>query len=176
MLPQEIIFPLRPEQIKSGDPAELELYLRDLIYDLTEMYNNIAQNVNGSLKQWTPSVSGFIVPGTGTYSFQTGWYLRQGILVDVWYDVEWSAHTGNGAIIMNMPFKAANTENSPWVGANFSNMNLTAGYTNLVMAVKSNTFDGVLLQNGSGVSVANLNLPGSGRLFGHVRYVGKEFE
>lgn len=176
MLPQEIIFPLRPQQIKSGDPADLELYMRDLIYELTEMYTNIVNNVNGRLAQWTPVVKGFAVEGVGTYTYQTGWYLRQGLIVDLWYDVAWTAHTGNGALIMNMPFKAANTENVPWVGGNWSDIALTAGYSNLVMSVNSDSFDGVLLQTGSGVAIANAILPAAGRILGHVRYVGKEFE
>lgn len=176
MLPQEIIFPLRANQIKSGDPADLELYMRDLINELTEMYTNIVNNVNGTLTQWTPVVKGFAVAGLGTYTRQTGWYLRQGLIVDLWYDVAWTAHTGAGALIMNMPFKAANTQNTPWVGGNWSDIPLTAGYTNLVMSINSDSFDGVLLQTGSGVAIANAVLPAAGRIIGHVRYVGKEFE
>ena len=176
MIPTDLVLPLQSDLIRAGDSKALELYLRQLVEALTDSYRITAQNLNGSLQQWSPEIFGSTVAGQGTYSFQTGWYLRAGIMVDLWYDVAWTAHTGVGSIIMRMPFKAAKTLNAPWAGANFSDINLGAGYTNVVMTVNSDTFDGVLLKTGSGVPISNVTLTATGRLLGHVRYVGQEFE
>lgn len=175
-LPTDIILPLRPEQIKAGG-SELELYIRDLVNSLTDSYQDVVGVVNGSLKQWTPTVYGFTTAGSaGAYTRQTGWYLRQGLMVDLWFDIEWTGHTGVGALVLQLPYKAAKTENFPWMDAVFTTLPLTAGYSSTLISANSDTTQGIVLQSGSGVPFINVLIGADGRLTGHMRYVGQQFE
>lgn len=176
-LPTDIILPLRPEQIKSQDPDQLELYIRDLINSLTDMYQDIVGNVNGSTRQFTPVVKGATTSGTGTYTSQVGWYLRQGLMVDVWFDVVWTAHTGTGSAYVQLPYKVANSAIDPFAGTlGTATLALTAGYTATFCVAVPNTFQCNAIQYGSAVPMLNINVPAAGRFLGHVRYIGQEFE
>lgn len=175
-LPIDIIFPLRPDQIRAGG-QQLELYIRDLVNSLTDMYKDVVNVVNGSLRQFTPVIAGRTTAGTGTYSWQSGWYLRQGLMVDVWFDVQWTAHTGTGVMYLILPYKVANSENRPFAGTlATSTLAYTAGYTATFCEAEPDTFRCNLVQYGSGVAMANFNVTAAGRLIGHVRYPGQEFE
>jgi hypothetical protein len=176
-LPTDIILPLRPEQINSADPAQRELYTRDLIYSLTRMYQDIAQNVNGDIREYSVTVEGSTTAGSATYTNQTGIYLRQGLMVDVWFNVTWSGHTGSGDMYVTLPYQVFKGLFDPWVGELFvSTIALTGGYTGTFGIAFSESFKYVVVQYGSGLPALNLALPASGSLYGHVRYVGTEFE
>jgi hypothetical protein len=176
-LPTDIILPLRPEQIKSGDPAQLELYMRDLVNSLTEWYQDSTQVINGSLQQWTPTVYGTTSAGTGTYARQTGWYLRQGLMVDLWFDVAWSAHTGSGNLAILLPYKVAKSDNQPWVGVIQSKgLNNFGAGTYLVMNAQPDSTEGTIVTCGSGIASSSIALAGNGGIVGHIRYVGQQFE
>ena len=179
-LPIDIILPLRPEQIKSGDPADLELYMRDLVNSLTDMYQSMVQNIDGTLQQYTPTIRGSVTAGTGTYTAQTGWYLRQGIIVDVWFDIVWTAHTGTGNAIITLPYKVAKSPNStlvrPFAGTLGSSViPFAAGYTSLICEAEPDTFNCNGIEYGSGVPFINTGVTPVGRYIGHVRYPGQEF-
>lgn len=175
-LPTDIILPLETDLIKSGDPDSLELYMRNLIDTLTDMYQQLAQNVNGFIREWTPIVFGTTSDGTGTYDHAGGFYLRQGIIVDVWYDVQWTAHTGTGNVGIKLPYKAANATTVPWEDVcGFSTLNLGA-YSYLTSNVDPDSFDMLFVRNGSGLARQFQPIAGAGRLLGHARYIGKELE
>lgn len=151
--------------------------VREIVKTLAEMYENIAQAVNGDIREWTPKLVGLVTPGVGTYTRQTGWYLRQGIIVDLWFDLEWTAHTGVGAAYIELPYKVKNSQNFPWSGElNMSGITLGAGYTKLFLLAQPNTFFGLIFGEGSGVAFASLSIVTSGRLIGKIRYIGQEFE
>lgn len=151
--------------------------VREIVKTLAEMYENVAQAVNGDIREWTPKLSGLTSAGVGTYTLQTGWYLRQGIIIDAWFDVAWTAHTGTGNAYIELPYKVKFTNNAPFVGqVHMSGITLGAGYTNLFIVGESNGFRGFLYGEGSGLAMANLNIVASGRLLGHFRYIGQEFE
>lgn len=176
-LPTDLIFPMNTDLIKAGDPESMQRYLTDLTESLTEMYRQVAENVNGSIKFTQPAVAGNIISGTGTYTRQVGAYLRQGILVDFWFDIEWSAHTGTGGVVVKLPYKVAKSQVDPWVGnAQTSNINLGAGYTTTFGVASQNTFNYAIIRQGSAVPIDNITLPASGRVLGHARYIGQEFE
>ena len=172
-LPTDIIYPYRPEQINSEDPAQREEYMRDLIFKLTRVYQDQAQAINGDQQAFTPTVKGATTSGTGTYSHQIAWYLRQGLMVDVWFDVKWTAHTGTGNIYIEMPFKSANSLQKPWVGV-LQTGNWTIGSTWPNLNVIPDTFRCEVWQSGSGVATTNQTVQGTGHLIGHVRYIGQE--
>ena len=145
------------------------------------MYADIVQNVNGDIRNFTAKVSGTTSAGVGTYDHQIGWYLRQGLMVDVWFDVEWTAHTGTGNLFLNLPYKVFNTRsptatNKPFVGVlQPDTVTFATGSAAVINAIP-NTFRGEIWEYGSGVATANIALAGTGEIIGHIRYVGTEFE
>src|SRR5690606_9321337 len=115
-----IVLPLHSEKIRSGNPEELEKYLRELVFSLQRMYEDVAQGINGDIRadfsepdrSWTPILKDTANSGTTfTYDHQKGWVLRQGLLVDVWFDVEWTANTGaiTGNMYIELPYNVAVT-------------------------------------------------------------------
>ena len=62
---------------------------------------------------FTPTVQGTSTAGVGTYTIQTGHYVRIGKLVTFQISLAWSAHTGTGNIagVYGLPFAAANVAN-----------------------------------------------------------------
>jgi hypothetical protein len=179
-LPTDIIYPLQTDLLKAGDPESLELYMRNLIETMTERDRQIVGNVNGTIQQFTPEVFGLTTAGTGTYNGQAGWYLRQGIMVDVWFDVAWSAHTGTGFMYLLLPYKVAKSPGAllrPFIGLlEQSTITLGAGYASTFGEAEPDTFRYNLVQAGTGMTTALLALPASGRILGHVRYIGQEIE
>lgn len=58
---------------------------------------------------WTPTIAGQSSGGTGTYTSQSGGYRKVGGMVQAWFQVGISAHTGAGVIdIEGFPFASAN--------------------------------------------------------------------
>jgi len=180
-LPTTIILPLRSEAILSDDRAKHEQYQREFVFRLQQMYRDIVQNVNGDIREFTGTVSGTTSAGVGTYDHQTGWYLRQGIMVDVWFDVQWTAHTGTGDLFLDLPYKVFNTRapgdtNMPFVGVlQPSSVTFATGTAAVINAIP-NTFRGEIWEYGSAVATANIALAATGQIIGHIRYIGLEFE
>ena len=62
---------------------------------------------------FTPTITGSSTAGVGTYSTQSGTYIKVGRLVTVFGYIRWSAHTGTGTIqINNFPFSSTNAGNN----------------------------------------------------------------
>lgn len=176
-LPTDIILPLRPEQIGAGG-KDLEIYMRDLVNTLTDMYQDVVGVVNGSLQKWTPKVYGLTTAGEGTYTRQDGWYLRQGLITDLWFNITWSAHTGTGGLAVILPYKAAKSSGQPWVGTiqSESANAFGAGYTYLVWKAEQDSTQGTIVRCGSGIASAQQQIAPTGSYVGHIRYVGQQFE
>lgn len=180
-LPVNIILPLRSEDIRSNDPRKHEEYQRELIFRLQQMYADIVQNVNGDIREFIATVSGTTIVGVGTYDHQIGWYLRQGLMVDVWFDVQWTAHTGTGNLFLNLPYRVFNTRasgatNKPFVGVlQPSSVTFAVGTAAVINAIPK-TFRGEIWEYGSGIPTVNIAIAATGHIIGHVRYVGIEFE
>lgn len=177
-LPVDIILPLQTELIRSGDPAKLELYIRNLVESLTDMYIDLAQNVNGSVQSWTPEVMGLTSSGTGTYVNQYGWYRRAGIITELWFDVSWTAHTGSGNTALRLPYLAAKSSGKPWVGVieSTSASNNFGAYTYLVINCEPNTTEGRIIRCGSGLASSGLVIGDCKGFRGYVQYIGQELE
>jgi len=179
-LPSNIIFPLR---VDFNDVKDVDRYLGDLTFELQRMYENLAQGVNGDIKssaytqrsQWMPILMGTTTPGTFTYTHQIGWALRQGIIVDAWFDVEWTALGGAvGDLFIQLPYEVANSEEKPFSNAlQTSTIAYGAGKTVLSINAIPNTFRGEIWSSGSGVATANVGVVAAGQLIGHIRYIGK---
>jgi hypothetical protein len=77
--------------------------------------------VEGVERSFTPVIQGTTTAGVGTYTAQSGTYVKNGNIVTFQLIVEWSAHTGTGDIrIAGFPYAPINAEPQPtgWVWAN----------------------------------------------------------
>lgn len=182
-LDSNIILPLHSERIKSHNPEDREAYMRELIFSLQRMYEEIAQAVNGNigndqetgLRQYLPVVTGTSgTNGAETYQKQTGWYLRKGILVDVWVDLAFTGHTGTGNTQISLPYLSAVTANNPFQGSMAAGtISYTTNYTQVSWNVGSNSLVADVLESGSGQSLQSLPMAAAATFRGHIRYIGR---
>ena len=151
----------------SKDPEQLANNLQD-------MYADIVRNLNGDIKIWTPTISGATGAGAGTYTTQSGLYLRQGLITDVWYYVVWSAHTGTGNMILNLPLKVKLTVRDYFTEAvEITGINLSANYTYAMARCSSNSLKCAMIEVGDDVTPQNIAMDGVAGLRGHLRYIGQ---
>jgi hypothetical protein len=177
-LPTDIVFPFRPETFQNPDPKKFQDYMENLLDKLTDMYQQIAQNVNGWIKPWEPSLFG-VDDSDVTYVNQFGWIRRSGIMTQLWMDLSWSTLSTTGDLIIQMPYKSANSEGSPWVGvieSVSSNNTFDSGYTYLVWNCTPNTTQGKIIECGSGKTSKALQMANKGGFRGYIEYIGQEFE
>lgn len=183
-LPTDYDFPpLNPQNEYSA--ADMYKYLREQRISLTEMYNLLADGINGDIRadwgsdynDWTPILKDTANSGTTfTYSHQAGWVYRRGIFVDVWFDIGWSANSGaiTGNMYIELPYEVAVTNQMPFVGTvQPSGFTYSAGTECVVNAI-SDTYRAEIWNCGSGVTTTNQASVSSGRLIGHIRYIGQD--
>jgi len=180
-LPTTIILPLRADY---GNDEDIDRYLRDLVFELQSMYENMTDNINGFIRnnadvdqsQWQPTLNG-TVPGTFTYLLQVGWSIRQGIYTHVFFDIIWSGSTAGGNLYLELPYKVTFSNGRPFVGVvQPSAISFGAGNTNLVINAIPNTYRGEIWTVGSGAASANLAVPAGGQISGHLMYIGIDGE
>lgn len=180
-LPTDLDLPLRVDYQSEEDK---ERYLKDLVFELQGMYENITESVNGFIRnneevdqaRWLPTLNG-TGAGTFTYDHQIGWSIRQGIFTQIYFDIKWSATTALNNLYVELPYRVTLSNQKPFVGVlQPSNINFGVGYTNLVINAIPNTYRGEIWTIGSGVATANLIVQASGQLIGHLTYIGIEGE
>lgn len=182
-LPPEIILPLR---INYTDEKDSDRYLHDLVFDLQNMYEDIAENVNGSVRNnaevdqsvWTPTLQG---TGAGTFTYATasqiGWSIRQGIFTELFFDITWSSTTATGNLYLELPYIAARSSGMPFKGSlQPSSIIYGVGVSSLTINAIPATSRGEIWSTGSTLATANFSVVASGRLIGHIRYIGQEDE
>lgn len=183
-IPSSINLPLRPETV-FNDFESVNNYLRELTIALQEMYEEIANNVNGQFQsdsfvqreQWTPTLAGTTTSGSFVYGNQVGWSLRQGIMTDVWFDVSWTSAGGAaGNLYLELPYLVAVSDGKPFVGVCQSSALTYTGGTGIVVNGIPNTYRAEFWNVGSGFTTANQAVVASGQLLGHIRYIGVENE
>ncbi len=182
-LPTTIIFPTK---VNFRDLKDISRYSQDMTFQLQRSYEDIAQAVNGDFRSsffepdfnWTPLLVGTTTPGTFTYTRQVGWTLRQGIMVDAWFDMIWTASGGTtGNLFIMLPYQVAMTDGIPFSSSlQTSTIAYGAGKTLLSINAISETFRGEIWSSGSGVATNNVAVAASGQLIGHIRYIGNENE
>lgn len=119
---------------------------------------------------WTPTVAGSSVTGAGTYTTQVGFYTRIGNLIFLQAEITWSAHTGSGNMLINLPFPVANNANySPEGIVNTINMPLPGGTSRTAIgsAQPSTSIFDVYVTTNAGANTSVV-LPTSGTL--HLTY------
>jgi len=180
-LPSNITLPLRVDYQNDED---MDRYLRDLVYELQGMYENLTDNINGFIRnnadidqsKWVPTLAG-TVAGPFIYTRQVGWSIRQGIYTEVFADIAWSSTTSTSNLYLELPYKVTRSDGMPFVGTvQASSIAFGAGRTDLVINAIPNTYKGEIWSIGSGVATANLAVPASGRLIVHLRYIGIDGE
>lgn len=182
-VPDNWMFPLHTERILSLKKEEQERYFRELIFDLQRMYEILANGINGDIRsyslepsrQWVPTLNGS-TGGTFTYDHQTGWVWRQGIFVELWFDVQWTATTASNNLYLELPYEVATTDDIPFVGVVQPSGITYTGGTEMVVNAITDTYRGEFWNCGSGFTSANQAVVASGRLIGHLRYIGKTNE
>ena len=174
-LPLNIILP-EPEDFAKDSQG----YVDVLVTRLEEMYESIARSFNGSIRselnagsnKWTPTLSSSTA-GTFTYTNQAGSTYRQGTLVDVWGFVQWSTTTASGTLQIDLPYKVALTNSLLTFVGNCTPSGIAfASGTSCNIAAVQNTYYANIQTYGSGAASAILNVPASGTLTYHLRYLG----
>lgn len=178
-LPFTSILPVNSEQIVAGGD-QLESYIQDLVFNLQRQYEDVATAVNGRIGsntdtgsgQYIPIIRGSTADGVGTYTSQIGRVLRQGILVDVWFNITWTGHTGTGNLRLVLPYSAAKSNGNLFSGGLWTQTVAFTGDTYGVIV--DGTEELQVVQSRSGTTFANIAMLTAGTLRGHIRYVGKE--
>ena len=183
-LPTTTILPIHSAKIQEGGLG-LESYIKELIFTLQRQYEEVAQAVNGDIRrdvdsgsfQYLPAISGSTLAGEGTYTnnHQVGIVLRQGLLVDVWFDVRWTAHTGTGTMQLDLPYEVSDSLQGPFIAViSAENITFTDYLTGTaVPGTRSLQIqDNVSAAGVSDIAITNADTT----LKGHVRYVGKSIE
>jgi hypothetical protein len=179
-VPIDLDLPIRP---LTENPEELSKYITDLTYTLERSYQRTAEGINGYIKtefaqqdeRFTPTLNGS-TSGTFTYVHQNGWVFKQGLIVDFWFDVQWSATTAAGNLQINLPYIVANTANLPFVGVVQPSAIAYTGGTEMVVNANSNSYIATFYNTGSGFTTAPQSVTASGRVIGHLRYISQQDE
>lgn len=173
-LPVNINLP-QPEDYQANENQ----FVEDLISKLEDMYGNVVENVNGTYRneaevdgsQWIPTLQGS-TPGTFTYTNQTGWCLRQGIMTDIWGKISWSSTTAAGNLYVELPYRCTKSNNSPFIGTCITSVFAYPSGNNVVINAFSDSYLGYIYTWGPGVSKTNLGVPSNGSIEFHLRYIG----
>ena len=182
-LPINVTLPLDHDLIKSQNPQQLFEYMRKLVYVLTVHIQQANQSANGNISQITDTntpgyefVQGSTAAGNGTYSNCIIWTRRSNLLTTSWFDITWSATTGTGNVLVQLPYFSQPSTQLPFIGVIESDsMTFTAGYTYLTGNLTPGTNLLGINQNGSGQPVLALPISGTGHLRGFISYVGQQF-
>ena len=180
-LPTTITLPSRDDF--NGEESDKK-YQNELVNRIQDMYESITENVNGHIRnnaetdqaKWTPTLSA-AVGVTFTYAHQYGWSLRQGLMTELWFDIEWtgvSALIGN--ISVDLPYKVITSDGRPFVGTCIPyNWNYTGNLTFYINA-QPDTYLGQIWGSRDGGVAAAAPVQNSGRMMGHIRYIGVDNE
>lgn len=177
-LPSNIILPLRTDYPEE----DMDRYLRDLIYQIQNFYENISENVNGFIRNnaeidqavWIPTIAGSSSSGSTTYTSQAGWSIRKGIFTEIFFDISWSSTSATGNLYVELPYIVTISDGIPFVGVLQPSSIGYGGGTNLVINASPNSYRGYIYRTGSGIVTSQISVPGSGRLIGNLRYIGLE--
>lgn len=143
----------------------------ELSDEMTKIYGDIANSVNGKFESWLPIIEGSTTAGAGTYTIQRGYYYRQGIMVDCWFTITWTAHSGAGNFLVKLPFKIRNSYDY-WPGIVIDSEITYPSGTKLALSGNNGTFHAALVACGAGIASASVVLDVAGSLTGHIRYIG----
>jgi hypothetical protein len=124
--------------------------------------------VEGVERLFTPVIQGTTTAGVGTYTTQSGTYVKNGNIVTFQLILDWTAHTGTGDIrIAGFPYAPINGEPLPtgWVWANGltitgqATFGLAAGQTyGALGAINNGTYSAVALDTAASLRISGTYL------------------
>lgn len=76
----------------------------NLVNDLQEMYRVLRESIEGFTREFEGKIYGSGTEGVGTYTTNDCFYMRRANVVDIFYSLAWSGHTGAGDIRIQLPF------------------------------------------------------------------------
>ena len=182
MIPLENRLPLDRDKIKSGG-EDLQDYFQTLIDTLQKQYEMVAQAINGDIRNnidqssraFIPTASGSTTAGIGTYTRQVAWVLRQGLMVDFWFDLIWTAHTGTGVLQIDLPYQCIKSSGTPFVNTVSGQSFTFSGHVTGIVLSASRSLR--IQDNRSGTTIVNISVPaGPTTIRGQIRYIGVETE
>lgn len=182
-LPTSITLPLDPNLIKSDNDDDLVKYMSKLIYVISTVIQQTNQAVNGVISlintDTNPDYSyilGSTSAGTATYNNPILWVKRANLETIIWFDIEWTGHTGTGNLLVQLPYYSQPSDLQPYVGViEPDSMTFTASYTYLTANLLPNTNTIEIHQCGSGQPVLALPISAAGHLRGSIIYAGQQF-
>lgn len=182
-LPITTILPTVPD---FKDLEEVKKYLHDLNFELQNTYEKSTQNVNGFFRnnfdvdgsQYIPTLEGSTTAGSFDYQRQGSYVLRQGLMTDVWFDVIWtSSGAAAGQLLLILPYKLTLNTVVRFVGTCYTNDAVfPGGRTGVFILGVMGTYQASFQVYGSAQKKVALDVYGSGRVSGHLRYIGVEDE
>lgn len=117
---------------------------------------------------FTVTVSGSSSPGSGTYSFQDAYYWEIEDMVVLIYRISWSAHTGTGNLLLDLPVSVASdceAAGTVMTGA----INYDAGTQMVLRAIPSST-TAEFVCIGDGISANPQSMDTAASAFGSIMY------
>lgn len=181
-----------PEINKDATPEEISLHLHDLTFELQNMYELMAQNINGSFRSndyvdgsaWKPTVRGATNAGTITYLQQSGWVIRYGIITEIWFQVEWSTiGAASGWLLLDLPYKVTQYDSDmgnlfigPLMSGGPTGLSYPVGKTFAVISALPGTFTAKVQSGQSGAPSSEVSINSNSYISGNVRYIGVEDE
>jgi hypothetical protein len=141
------------------------------LIELRKTYQDFARQINGYAKVFTAKVFGATSAGVGTYSNQDGFYVLSGQMVDVYYNITWTGHTGTGNLYVEMPF-ISNFSALNYMGIieNTAGINYSAGYTEIKTKLAPGTRQATVVESGDNVSAQALAVMTSATITGYNRF------
>jgi hypothetical protein len=176
---------LKSKKSLKGVP-EIDEFLTGLVKDVREDYEELSKGISGEIRgscftqkqQWIPTLAGSTNEGVFTYTRQIAWIYRQGLIVDVWADVEWTNEGGaTGSLYAKLPYMVTNSDGLPFQTAvQTSIFAYGAGHTSIFMLAEPDSYKGYFWGSGTGVATAQLAVPHAGRVIFNIRYLGVQDE
>jgi hypothetical protein len=150
--------------------------------NVTEMYETIAEGVNGVTKSsffpqpndYSPTLKGSTAAGTFTYTTRQAIVHRKGPLIDLWFDLSWSSQTGaTGNLYLELPYLTRKFTGHPLIGAVMGGSINVSPAPSFFIAPQSNSLLGnFYLGSNTAAAYSQLSVQNSGSLNGHLRYMG----
>jgi len=167
----------------SSDPEQLRT-------DLNRLWKQLSYGINRTLDltDFVDSagnklaiVYGDGAPGSGTYNIQEGRYIKNNNIVDYWFHLDFSAHTGAGAMVFRLPFVCRASDALATAGsarmlgivAPAFSYTMPAGCTALALKAEPNAAACYPFAYGS-AALSNLPMIASGKFNGYIRYIAED--
>jgi len=101
---------------------------------------------------FTPVAIGETTAGSGTYNYQVGEYVKIGKLVHFQISIQWSSHSGSGALrIQSLPFTSDSTTNNfASISAYISELPVTSNHRTMPFIRPNVTYISINQASGSG--------------------------